>query len=507
MRQRYLNQIFMRIPRRAENNDRGTLAATYVNAGSFSAMLHSTDHQVLYGRRGTGKTHALQHLSDLVERTGDLSVYLDLRTIGSTDEGTYAGDTSTAGRGTHLLMDVLEAIHDELFALAMEAESDLLESLDALAEAATAVQVVGEVERETTIAGTKVSKVGFEISASASANVTAADSRSTSAQSRLRRTGVERHQIIFGPLNRALRSISRILGPRRLWLLLDEWSSVPLDLQPLLADLLRRSILPVTKITVKIATIERRSRFSTPTPNRDYIGIELGSDVATAVSLDDSMVFRHGSREAEVFFEQLFYSHAQYMLDRLDGAPNDAAEFVGQAFRGDAFLELVRAAEGVPRDAINIAALAAQLAHDDAIEVGSVRRAARDWYLRDKQAAIESNDVARVTLRKLVNEVVGKRRSRTFLLEHTTTAAHQAVDDLYDARLLHVLRRGIVDRNQPGTLYDGFAIDYGCYVSLMLDSKLPIRPRHRGGWLNMPHAVPPDGFDFRDEAINLAALE
>ena len=88
-RQRYLNQSFMRIPRRAENTDRGTLAATYVNAGSFSAMLHSTDHQVLYGRRGTGKTHALQHLSDLIERTGDLSVYLDLRTIGSSG-GTYA---------------------------------------------------------------------------------------------------------------------------------------------------------------------------------------------------------------------------------------------------------------------------------------------------------------------------------------------------------------------------------------------------------------------------------
>jgi hypothetical protein len=168
---------------------------------------------------------------------------------------------------------------------------------------------------------------------------------------------------------------------------------------------------------------------------------------------------------------------------------------------------LVRAAEGVPRDAINIAALAAQLAHDDAIEVACIRRAARDWYLRDKQAAINSNDDARSTLRKLVNEVVGKRRSRTFLLEHTTTAAHQAVDDLYDARLLHVLRRGIIDRDQPGTLYDGFAIDYGCYVSLMLDSKLPIRPRHRGGWLNWPNAVPSDGFDFRNEAINLTALE
>lgn len=505
-RQRYLNQTFMRIPRRAENTDRSTLAETYVSAGSFSAMLHSTDHQVLYGRRGTGKTHALHHLGNLIESTGDLLIYLDLRTIGSTGEPPTADATSLAARGTQLLVDVLEAVHDELFALAIEGESSLLEPLDALAEAATAIEVVGEVERETTITGTKEAKLGFELSASPSVKITADGGTSTSAQSRLRRKGVERHQIVFGPLSRALRGITRALGTRRLWLLLDEWSSIALDLQPLLADLLRRSFLPVQKVTVKIAAIERRSQFSTSESKRDYIGIELGADAATAVSLDDFMVFAHGRRDADEFFAQLFYNHAHPMLDRLDGGPSDAPEFMREAFAGEAFRELVRAAEGVPRDAINIAALAAQLAHEQAIELVHVRRAARDWYLRDKQAAIDFNEVARTTLRKLVDEVVGKRRSRTFLFEHSATAVHQAIDDLYDARLLHVLRRGIVDPRQPGTLYDGFAIDYGCYVSLMLDGKLANRPRLRGEWLNWANGVPPDDFDLRREAIDLSAL-
>jgi hypothetical protein len=187
--------------------------------------------------------------------------------------------------------------------------------------------------------------------------------------------------------------------------------------------------------------------------------------------------------------------------------PVDATAFVEQAFKRNAFLELVRAAEGVPRDAINIAALAAQNAHHDMIDLADVRRAARDWYLRDKQAAINSNPTARTILRKLVDEVVGKRRSRTFLLEHAAGSEHHAVDELYDARLLHVLRRGIVDKHHPGTLYDGFAIDYGCYVSLLLGGELPSRPRHRSGWLNWAQGVPPDDFDFGAEAINLAALE
>src|SRR5690242_5594921 len=112
----------MRIPRRAESSDREALAATYVASGSFSAMLNSTDHQILYGRRWTGKTHALYYLSDLIEQIGDVAVYVDLRTIGSSG-GLYGdGTVDAAIRGTHLLVDTLEAIHEELLTVAIERE-------------------------------------------------------------------------------------------------------------------------------------------------------------------------------------------------------------------------------------------------------------------------------------------------------------------------------------------------------------------------------------------------
>jgi hypothetical protein len=111
-----------------------------------------------------------------------------------------------------------------------------------------------------------------------------------------------------------------------------------------------------------------------------------------------------------------------------------------------AFPELVRAAEGAPRDAINIAALAAQHAHDEMIGLQDVRLAARDWYLRDKQTAINENESARQLLRLLVDEVVGRRRSRTFLLDQLAGARNETVQELYYARLSHVLRRGLADR-------------------------------------------------------------
>jgi hypothetical protein len=503
-RQEHLNQALMRIPRRAESADRSTLAMTFVSAGSFSAMLHSTDHQILYGRRGTGKTHALLYLSDLIERTGDVAVYVDLRTIGSAGGMYTDSNLSPTVRGTHLLVDTLEAIQDELLSVAFGGEigdqNALLLALDALAEAATAVEVVGEVEQETTLGGSAESRVGIELTVSQHAKISATQRRSATAETRVRRTGIELHHVLFGPLSRAFRSITSALGRSRLWLLLDEWSSVPLDLQPLLADLLRRSVLPIAGITVKIATIEHRSRFSQPSPRGDYVGIEVGADAASAVSLDDFMIFDNVHSRAQEFFGQLFHNHTSAQLSTMIyQPPSDPDSFIEATFQRNTFPELVRAAEGAPRDAINIAALAAQHAHDELIGLSDVRRAARDWYLRDKQTAINANEPARRMLRLLIDEVVGRRRSRTFLLDQLV-ARHETIDELYDARLLHVLRRGVADPKNPGTLYDGFAIDYGCYVDLHS------RPRDRGGWMNSPRGVPPDEFSYTREAIDLARL-
>ncbi|QUQ62802.1 hypothetical protein [Kutzneria sp. CA-103260] len=511
-RQRHVNQALMRIPRRAESTDRSTLATTYVAAGSFSAMLNSEDHQILYGRRGTGKTHALLYLSDVVERAGDVAVYVDLRTIGSAG-GLYADSSlSPSTRGTHLLVDTLEAIHEELLTAAMEREfgdpDGLLRAMDTLVDASTAVEVVGEVEAETRLGEKEHSGAGVELSVSTAprGRISAGQQRTVRAESRLRRTGVEQHRVLFGPLGRALRAVAKAMRPSRLWVLLDEWSSLPVDLQPLLADLLRRSVLPVPGITVKIAAIERRSRFFVPNGN-DYLGIEVGSDAASAVSLDDFMIFDHTQNRAQEFFGQLFYNHAGPRLaTMMREPPADADAFLGEAFRRGAFAELVRAAEGVPRDAINIAALAAQHANAEPIALADVRNAAKDWYLRDKRNALAVNEPARRTLQLLVDEIVGNRRSRTFVLDQLGYAAYETIDELYDARLLHLLRRGIVDPQHPGRLYDGFAIDYGCYVSLLLVGDQHTRVRDRGGWISSPKGVPPDGFSLSRVAVDLPTL-
>ncbi|WP_100814360.1 type IV secretion system DNA-binding domain-containing protein [Microbacterium lacus] len=54
------------------------LHETFVDSGIID-VLDSVDHQVLYGRRGTGKTHAFSFLGSEIRTRGDIALYVDLR--------------------------------------------------------------------------------------------------------------------------------------------------------------------------------------------------------------------------------------------------------------------------------------------------------------------------------------------------------------------------------------------------------------------------------------------
>jgi hypothetical protein len=115
--------------------------------------------------------------------------------------------------------------------------------------------------------------------------------------------------IHFGAVGKCFLDFSKLMKGKRIWLLLDEWSSIPLDLQPYLADLLRRSMFPAQNVTVKIAAIEQRSRFRIPMELGDYIGVELGADIAADLNLDDFMVFENDPEHAKQFFQELIFKH------------------------------------------------------------------------------------------------------------------------------------------------------------------------------------------------------
>jgi len=488
-----INTALMRLAPRAETNDPATLVATFVDAGPLFTLLSSRNHQVLYGRRGTGKTHALYYLREHARKSGDHAVYVDLRQLGSSG-GLYADSAiDIRQRATRLLVDTLLAVsngvYDEILAATVR-EPDVLEpalsALSELSDCITQVRVAGPITREIQSTVQTQQSASESISATLaskpSVGVEVKDATSQGATVGLKRTeaGQEEQTIHFGSTVQAMSKLLKALPGKRLWVLLDEWSVVPLELQPLLADLIRRCMLPVRDLVVKIAAIEQRSRFLEVTAS-GYLGIELGADMSADVDFDDFMVFENDADRAKAFFADLIFRHVkQEHVETSGPSPEiaslkDAADLVSKAFtQRTAFDELVRAAEGVPRDAMHIASLAAQRAVNDVISVPHIRVAARKWYQRDKEKTVSSNPGALKLLHWIHEQVINKRRARACLVRQDEGRMDPMLRLLFDARVLHVLKRGVSGGDVPGVRFDVYALDYGCYVELVSTKVAPV---------------------------------
>ncbi len=474
-----INTVFLGVQRRAEAVDRQTLVQTFVDIGSLFAVLSSRDHQIVYGRRGTGKTHALLYLAEQAKAKDSVPVYIDLRYIGSSG-GLYADPTCPLPqRATRLLLDVLGSIHELLLNHAVHEGLDLAAigpALDELASAATEIEVVGDVQRESRQSDgeekqvSTSDKLGFQGRPSIELSAAEIQTRKSQSELRIAESGSPRYRVHFGSTSKALADLVKAVAPSRLLFILDEWSAIPLDLQPYLADLIRRAVFPIPGITVKIAAIEQRSNFKVG-GHADYTGIEIGADASADVDLDDYMVFDNNAERAVQFFQELIFRH---YISEVGPKPefNSSDALIQAAFtQHNAFEDFVQSAEGVPRDAFNVLSIAAQRSMNDKISIPTIRVAARTWFQRDKEGAIRSNSEAQDLLHWIIDEVIAHRRARAFLLKSNTR--HHLIDALFDARLLHVIKRSISGQEEAGARYDAYKLDYGCYVDLLATTKAP----------------------------------
>ncbi|OJU33770.1 MAG: hypothetical protein BGN96_14235 [Bacteroidales bacterium 45-6] len=412
-----INQAIFKLVKRAEKQDIKHLIETFVDVGPLFTLLQNKDHQIIYGRRGTGKTHALTYLINHLQSEGHVPAYIDMRNIGS-NGGIYSDlNLPITERATRLLIDTYSVVHDQIldYVLSNDESCDLSKYgplLDELARSISEIEVVGQIEIEQSTNETNIEKNEFDLTASlkdVSFGNRSENSQSQVSTSRSKAVGNSRHRVHFTTVNNIFSRLKILMGSKELWILIDEWAEVPLDLQPFLADLFRRTLFSIRGITVKIAAIEKRTNLKI-TVNTNYIGIETGADISSSLNLDEFMVFDNDQKKSRDFYQQLIYKHVNQLLSE-EGAnfPNKEA-FTNAAFTQILALEeLVRASEGVPRDAINILIHSAIKADNDKISIPHIRTAAKKWYTTDKEKAVSARPKAKFLLRWIIDEVIGLR--------------------------------------------------------------------------------------------------
>ncbi len=483
-----VNSTLFKLPRRAEATDVDRLMASFVQLGTLLPRLESPDHQIVYGRRGTGKTHALVVLCERVSAAGDQALFVDMRSVGLSGPAAEA-DRPIEERGAQLLADTVRMIvrsaHGSPLAAALgRRERGRFDAASARASASVSeLEVVDVSSAESTqlqsssAERSAAGQLGFpgkaNLSKESKANAEQSNTLTVVGRS------APRLVIRFGEVAAALEDLFRQTPSSRTWIMIDEWTATPRELQPLVADFLRRCLMPLRGVTVKIAAIKERSKFRT----HGDIGFEVGDDISAGVSLDDEYrEILDAESGTATFVVELLRGHVEALWP--SEAPRSwttTTDFGLVVFTDPTVIRALScAAEGVPRDAFNIAINAAGRAGSERISLRDVNHAIVAWSRDDKVENLADDADVRATYSRIVEELTLRKRRR-FLLGRLQSES-PAVTQLQERRLLHRVGQDVRYPPDPTAAYDEWVVDYGALLARQSsDRQHPVDVSEFGG--------------------------
>lgn len=476
-------QAVSTISQRAERQrDLNKIIDSYVEVGILPQLLNN-NNQILFGRRGTGKTHILRFFeSQLKDDINKCVCYIDCRFLGSSPQFTDK-NLSIEHRCSSLFIDVLNELYSVLLNHIVYNPNDnselALNSLDSLLNNSIEQVQKGKkiVKKERSL---KEDESGGEFKLSSKdVGLTLRDRlKSNSENENSVEFNVEDFdKIQFPDIHFYLKKVLNE-AETDLTIIFDEWSSIPIDIQPFLAEFLKKSFMPISEVVIKIGALEYRSNFTIPRERHNYIGFELGSDISSNLDIDEYFVYDRNPIQITKTFAEILYRHittelpTSYLNTNFKiSTPN---QFILSLFTGKpAFSELVRASEGVIRDFINIFSLAffdSQRKMNKKIDKKIIIESSRQWFENDKSKNLDN--VLHEKIRKIIDEVIGKKKARSFLVSRELEK-NEVIQKLFDARVIHLVKKGYSDKDNPGIRYNVYTLDYGTYVDLINTSREP----------------------------------
>ncbi len=149
-----LSRCFTRFDDRAEKLATQQIVDTFVAVGPILDVFANKSNQIIYGRRGVGKTHALRYFESQQEAKGDVAIYVDCSNLGSNNSVYNDPELTLSERSTRLLIDMCICIHQAFLEAFTDPKrgwslADVAPLLDNFTSAITKVTINGNVSKET----------------------------------------------------------------------------------------------------------------------------------------------------------------------------------------------------------------------------------------------------------------------------------------------------------------------------------------------------------------------
>lgn len=463
---------------RAEYNSEKNYLEYYAGLEVLDKVISIKD-QVIYGRRGIGKTHLLKALQEKLATNDDkkyLPVYIDLRVFKPTlenDNDLYYALILFQ----EIIIEILKCVYDNLGYLYKEYNADqqkiiiepqrrkisiLLEKFNRYFDGKSFTKIgetgfkVNEVKKLAT--NLKIAKIP-EIFGSKEVN------------REIESEDEKIKYISFSEMSGTVSELLEIVDIDRIFCLLDEWSEIPETSQYILAEFLKRTFMPL-KVTIKIAAIPNRTRLI----SENRIGLEDGGDIF-GYPLDNRYIYELDPEITKAFFNELLFKQLYLMDPQLyekfydNKKKRPVHNFINIFLANQALREILIASAGIPRDFLNIFISAYNLfftkTNNKHLVLADVRNATVEWYGLDKRKTVEANSNAKLLLDRIINEILITKKRCHFLIPEKYEKVKE-LNDLIDLRIIHLRKRGISHKGIKGVAYNVYYLDYACYTSTNL---------------------------------------
>lgn len=474
---------------RAENIEYESYLKMYSGEENIS-NIDNRNNTVIYGRRGSGKTHLLKALQEnILNRFSDdrnFPVYIDARRI----VPLVPSSESSPEINSILIFKYLmqELSHN------LAANIDTIYELNQFDGSSSFSRQTWESEISELFKGIYLEFDGRVFSKPTSLTVSEEEIKSLSGGAAISKSpslevkgNIERKNsgtreknayISILDITNHLEILIGKLRINRLTLIVDEWSEIEIDTQIHLAEILKKSFSAIP-VSIKIAAIPNRTNLGIKREQK-FFGLEDGGDIF-GYQLDMRYVFEVNKAQTRDFFNDLLYKHL-YSLDSrsIDALLRDnktkQQKTINLFLANVALNEIFVASAGIPRDFMNLFIgaydkfMITSSQNAKRIGVKHLRIANSEWYETDKKKQVDKHVVERQLLTEIVREIIENKKSIHFLVPEKY-AQNKHIQNLIDFRVMHLRRNGYSHKDHPGISYNVYSIDYGCYNSLNISKK------------------------------------
>lgn len=480
---------------------------SYVPVLPISSMLN-TNTQVLYGRNGTGKTHIFSCVTEyccnnyLQEKV--VPIYIDMRKIGL---------TRISKEFTHeeIVLIFYKKIITQIFQqlnifFENQSKHSLVKLFDKkfLTKSSLIKKSIKNIRKSLSFnnidesISTYVKKIREQYEQNENIKISPhvripstigkINIDGESKGSSLRGEDIElvikgMHSIDIENIVAEIENILEVLESKSMMVMIDEWSQIALPLQPLLAEMFRKSLCTSNKISLKFAGLKYVTKFSTNVDNiPQRIGLQAGIDITELADLNRIFTYDidHGAVKVYLtlimlhhLIEEIFYKlkEAKPEISHLRMLNKDLYTFVVKSiFENEKTYDyIIKASEGNPRDFLSILSECCNSTGPSNLPIkpDTAIYSSINYFSTMKSENIDDKNILDVFNKIFIHCV--KNESKLFLFSQEYCCNVNEICTLFHYRFIHLIEKDIpiIQDNEDIKHFCIYSIDFGKILSLV----------------------------------------